>query len=140
MKWVPLRVTVWKRDMESWNIEIYTRATGEKIQMSLDEFASSFEKILSDIQSSLLEKNRNFREQNTYYVDTYEDFKDKIEKGFVFAHWDWTAETAEKIQDECKATIRCFPREEYIRDVNEKWVDMISWKESVWRVLFAKSY
>jgi prolyl-tRNA synthetase len=38
----------------------------------------------------------------------------------VFAHWDGTAETAAKIQDETKATIRCLPNGEYVRDVNEK--------------------
>ena len=140
MKWVPLRVTIWKRDLEAWYIEVYTRVTWEKVQMSLEEFASKYEEMILNIQALLLEKNKAFREANTYYVDTYEDFKDKIEKWFVFAHWDWTAETAEKIQDECKATIRCYPNEWYIKNSYEKWVDMISWKESVGRVLFAKSY
>jgi hypothetical protein len=32
------------------------------------------------------------------------------------------------------------PNGEYVRDVNEKWKDMITGKESNWRVLFAKSY
>ena len=63
---------------------------------------------------------KSFREEHTYYVDSYDEFKEKIEKGFVFAHWDGTAETAEKIQDETKATIRCLPNGEYVRDVNEK--------------------
>ncbi len=88
--------------------------------MSLDELSSNLEKMLLDIQSLLLKKNKTFREEHTYYVDSYDEFKDKIEQGFVFAHWDGTAETAERIQDECKATIRCFPNGEYIRDVNEK--------------------
>ena len=87
----------------------------------------------------MYEKNKAFREANTYYVNSYDEFKDKIEKGFVFAHWDWTAETAEKIQEETKATIRCIPNEWFVKQ-NDEWVDMISWKPSVWRVLFAKSY
>lgn len=140
MKWVPLRITIWKRDLEAWKIEIYSRATGEKTQMTVEEIAANFEKMLYSIQNLLLEKNKSFREANTYYVNTYEEFKEKIEKWFVFAHWDWTAETAEKIQEECKATIRCYPNEWYINNSIEKWIDMISWKESVGRVLFAKSY
>ena len=80
-----------------------------------------------------------FREANTYYVDTYDEFKEKIEKWFIFAHWDGTAETAEKIQEETKATIRCIPNEWFVKQ-NDEWVDMISWKPSAWRVLFAKSY
>ncbi len=33
------------------------------------------------------------------------------------AHWDGTAETAEKIQNETKATIRCLPNDEFLTDV-----------------------
>ena len=88
--------------------------------MTIEEFSSNMEKMLLDIQSLLLQKNKSFREEHTYYVDSYDEFKEKIEQGFVFAHWDGTAETAEKIQDECKATIRCFPNGEYIRDATEK--------------------
>ena len=140
MKWVPLRITIWKRDLEAGKIEVFTRATWEKVQMTVEDFSQDMEKMLLDIQSLLLQKNKSFREEHTYYVDSYDEFKEKIEQWFVFAHWDGTAETAEKIQDECKATIRCFPNGEYIRDENEKWVDMISWKPSECRVLFAKSY
>ena len=140
MKWVPLRITIWKRDLEAGKLEVFTRATWEKVQMTLEELSKDIEKMLLDIQHLLLQKNKSFREDNTYYVDSYEEFKEKIEKWFVFAHWDGTAETAEKIQNECKATIRCLPNMEYVRDPNEKWIDMISGKESNWRVLFAKSY
>ena len=77
--------------------------------MTIEEFSSKIETMLLSIQKLLLQKNKSFREEHTYYVDSYDEFKEKIEQGFVFAHWDGTAETAEKIQDECKATIRCFP-------------------------------
>jgi hypothetical protein len=36
--------------------------------------------MLLDIQKSLFEKNKSFRETNTYKVDSYQDFKEKIEK------------------------------------------------------------
>jgi prolyl-tRNA synthetase len=55
------------------------------------------------------------------------------------AHWDWTAETAEKIQSETKATIRCIPNDEFLKDV-EAGKCMVTWNDSKWRVLFAKSY
>ena len=139
MKWIPLRVTVWKRDLENWEVEVFNRITEEKTMMKLEDLVDNLENILLKQQKDLYEKNKAFREANTYYVDTYDEFKGKIEKGFIFAHWDWTAETAEKIQEETKATIRCIPNEWFVKQ-NDKWVDMISWKESVWRVLFAKSY
>jgi len=48
--------------------------------MTVEEFSKNMEKMLLDIQSLLLKKNKLFREENTYYVDTYEEFKEKIEK------------------------------------------------------------
>jgi hypothetical protein len=48
--------------------------------MTIEEFSSNFEKMLLDIQSLLLQKNKSFREANTYYVDSYDEFKEKIEK------------------------------------------------------------
>jgi prolyl-tRNA synthetase len=56
------------------------------------------------------------------------------------AHWDGTAESAEKIQSETKATIRCLPNEEFLKDPKETGKCMISGNESKGRVLFAKSY
>ena len=79
--------------------------------MTIEEFSENMEKMLHNVQTLLLQKNRSFRETNTYYVDSYDEFKEKIEKGFVFAHWDGTAETAERIQEETKATIRCIPND-----------------------------
>ena len=48
--------------------------------MTIEEFSSNFEKMLLDIQALLLQKNKSFRETNTYYVDSYDEFKEKIEK------------------------------------------------------------
>jgi len=56
--------------------------------MKLEDFVENLENILLKQQKDLYEKNKTFREANTYYVDTYDEFKDKIEKGFIFAHWD----------------------------------------------------
>ena len=81
------------------------------MMMDRDELVENLENIFLQQQKDLYEKNKAFREANTYYVDSYDEFKEKIEKGFVFAHRDGTAETAEKIQEETKATIRCIPNE-----------------------------
>ena len=56
--------------------------------------------------------------------------------GFIYAHWDGTAETEEKIKELTKATIRCIPDDA----PEETGVDMISGKPSAKRVLFAKAY
>ncbi len=48
--------------------------------MTVEEFSQNMEKMLLDIQSLLLQKNKSFREEHTYYVDNYDEFKEKIEQ------------------------------------------------------------
>ena len=46
-------------------------------------------------------------------VDSYDDFKEQIEKGgFILAHWDGTTETEEKIKEEAGLSSCCIPFEQ----------------------------
>lgn len=136
LKGVPLRIAIGKRDVENGKVELYRRDTGEKILISIEELSEKVLTLLEEMQSSLYSNHSKFTQQNTYTVNTYEEFKEKIEQGFVLAHWDGTTETAEKIQEETKATIRCIPFD--IPD--EEGICVYSWKPSTKRVVFAKSY
>lgn len=141
LKWVPIRIAVWPKDMGNWNVELYRRDTGEKESVNVKDASEKIVPLLEEIQKNLFEKNKKFREDNTYYVDTYEEFKEKIQKWFVMAHWDWSTETALQIQNETKGTIRCHPFKEFIKkEYAGEWKCIVTWKESKWRVLFAKSY
>jgi prolyl-tRNA synthetase len=86
----------------------------------------------------LYHKALSFRENSTYVVDTWEEFKDVIENkgGFVMAHWDGSAETEEKIKEETKATIRTIPLDKK----SETGKCIYSGKPSNRRVVFAKAY
>ena len=73
----------------------------------------------------------------TRTVETYDEFKEEIEKGgFILAHWDGTPETEEKIKEETKATIRCIPLE----GDTTPGVCMVTGKPSKQRVIFARNY
>ena len=73
----------------------------------------------------------------TVSVDSYDEFKQKIEDGgFILAHWDGTAETEELIKNETKATIRCIPLE----GDKTPGVCMVTGKPSAQRVVFARAY
>ena len=69
--------------------------------------------LLDDLQRSLFERARRFREDNTHVVDDYKTFVESLEEkgGFYYAHWDGTPETEARIQEETKATIRVIPFE-----------------------------
>jgi prolyl-tRNA synthetase len=117
-------------------VELYRRDTGEKIFVHIDELPTTVISLLEEMQKVMYQRHETFTKENTFVVDTYDEFKEKVETGFVLAHWDGTRETAERIQEETKATIRCLPFEYPI----EEGTDMLTGQKSERRVIFAKSY
>ncbi len=98
---------------------------------------NKIENLLKQIQSNLFQKALSFREDNTFIMDTWDEFKERIEKGgFILAHWDGTAETEQKIKDETKATIRTIP----IENLHEEGECIYTGKPSKQRVVFARAY
>jgi len=94
--------------------------------------------LLEDIQKSMYEKALQFREKNTFTVNTWDEFREVVEVkgGFAFAHWDGTPETEARIKEETKATIRCIPFD----NPQEAGKCILTGKPSKERVLFAVAY
>lgn len=137
LKGVPVRLVMGGRDLENNTIEVMRRDTLEKETRTCDGIVEYVEQLLADIQNNIFEKARKFRDENIREVNTYEEFKEEIEKGgFIYAHWDGTAETEALIKEETKATIRCIPED---MDATPG-VCMVTGKPSARRVLFARSY
>lgn len=137
LKGVPVRLGLGMRDLENNMIEVARRDNLTKESLPIEGIADYVEKLLGEIQTNIYDKALKFREENTFSVDNWEDFKSQIEKGgFVLAHWDGTAETEEKIKNETKATIRCIP----FNSIEQSGNCVYSGKESAKRVLFAKAY
>ena len=137
-KGVPLRLAIGPRDLENKTIEIARRDTLEKEILQIADIENKVEHLLEQIQKKLYYKAQSFRDNNSYYVDTWDEFKDVIENkgGFVYAHWDGTSETEEKIKEETKATIRTIP----IDGKMEEGKCIYSGNPSKQRVVFAKAY
>ncbi len=136
-KGVPVRLAMGPRDLENGTVEVARRDTLEKEIVPLDGIEERIEKLLEDIQQNLYKKALKFREENTCKVDTWDEFKEKIEAGgFVLAHWDGTPETEEKIKEETKATIRTIP----LNNPQEEGKCIFSGNPSKERVVFAKAY
>ncbi len=138
LKGVPVRLAIGPRDLEQGNVELARRDTLEKKIYPQEGIAEIISNLLDEIQKNMYDKALKFRGENTYKVDTYDEFKDIIENkgGFVLAHWDGTNETEEKIKAETKATIRCIP----LDAVEEEGKCIFTGKPSKRRVLFAKAY
>ena len=110
LKGVPVRLAMGGRDLENNTIEVMRRDTLEKETITCDGIEEYVKNLLEEIQANIFKKAYDHREANIINVDTYEEFKEKIEDGvFIMAHWDGTPETEELIKNETKATIRCIP-------------------------------
>ena len=117
------------------------RDTLEKETRSCDGIEEYVQQLLEDIQNNIYQKALNYRNEHIVKVDSYDDFKEQIEKGgFILAHWDGTTETEEKIKEETKATIRCIPFESFVPGDKEPGKCMVTGKPSACRVIFARSY
>ncbi|MCK9628174.1 MAG: proline--tRNA ligase [Bacteroidales bacterium] len=137
LKGVPVRIAMGPRDLQNGTVEIARRDTLTKESVTQEGLEERIKKLLDDIQSSIYNKALKFREENTFKVDDYKTFKEKIEEGgFLMCHWDGTTETEEKIKEETKATIRCIP----IDAEEENGFCIYSGKPSKRRVIFARAY
>ena len=137
LKGVPVRLALGARDLENGTIELMRRDTLEKETLPIDGIEEHVQKLLEEIQTNIYKKALALRESKTTTVDTYDEFKEKIEQGgFILAHWDGTPETEEKIKEETKATIRCIPLE------GDKTPGkcMVTGRPSAQRVIFARNY
>ena len=137
LKGVPVRLVVGARDIEKGTVEVMRRDTLEKFERPLEGIAQYVAELLEDIQNNIYRKALAHRESMTRTVETYDEFKEEIEKGgFILAHWDGTPQTEEKIKEETKATIRCIPLE----GDKTPGVCMVTGRPSKQRVIFARNY
>ncbi|WP_410265337.1 proline--tRNA ligase [Barnesiella intestinihominis] len=136
LKGVPVRLVMGGRDLENGTVEVMRRDTLEKETMSVENIEQVVKTLLDEIQANIFQKALKYRQEHTITVDSYDEFKEKIEEGgFILAHWDGTTETEERIKEETKATIRCIP---FDGDTTPG-VCMVTGKPSARRVLFARS-
>jgi prolyl-tRNA synthetase len=138
VKGVPVRVALGARDLENNVAEIVRRDTKEKRSVSLEGLADYIITLLSDIQLSMFNKAKAYRDEHVTKVDTWEEFEKVLDEkgGFISAHWDGTAATEEAIKEKTKATIRCIP----LDALKEGGKCILTGKPSKQRVLFARAY
>ncbi len=137
LKGVPVRLAIGARYIENGTVEIMRRDTLEKQVEPLEGIARFVKDLLEDIQANIYQKALKHREELTREVNSYEEFKEEIEKGgFLLCHWDGTPETEEKIKAETKATIRCIP----LDGDKTPGKCMVTGKPSKQRVIFARNY
>ena len=138
LKGVPVRLAMGGRDLENDTVEVMRRDTLEKETRPCAGLEEYVRDLLEEIQSGIFRKALDHRARRTVRVDTYDEFKERIEEGlFIMAHWDGTPETEERVKNETKATIRCIPLDTADAEPGRC---MVTGRPSARRVLFARAY
>jgi prolyl-tRNA synthetase len=141
LRGVPVRVELGPKDLDKQACVVARRDVpgkdGKQMGVPLAGAAAHINQLLRDMQAGLFDKARRFREERMRTASSYDEFKQLIEEpGFVWAHWDGTRGTEDKVQEETKATIRCIPFDR----PTEPGRCMVTGQPSAGRVVFARAY
>ncbi len=138
LKGVPLRIEIGPRDIQNQQVVLVRRDTAEKITLGIDNLKEQVQNTLVDIQNNLFKKAKERTEANTFTVDSYDEYKERIEKGGFFRVFlDHTnPEVEQRLKEETKSTIRCIPFEA----PEEEGPCMITGKPCKYRVIAGQAY
>jgi prolyl-tRNA synthetase len=115
LRGVPSRIEIGPRDVVNNSVALSRRdvpGREGKQFVSQDGLAHTVAALLADIQQSLLARATQFRDANTHDVTNYDAFKEAIQTGFARVWWAGSREDEQRVKEETKATIRCFPLEQ----------------------------
>jgi prolyl-tRNA synthetase len=142
LRGVPVRVELGPKDLAQ-NACVLARRDlpgreSKEVGVPLAGAAARIREMLKAMQADLFNRARAFRDANTHEVNSYDEFKKMIEEpgGFLWAHWDGTRCTEDRIAAETKATVRCIPFDRK----QEAGKCIVTGQPSEGRVVFAKAY
>jgi prolyl-tRNA synthetase len=136
---VPVRVEVGPKDIDKGTVALSRRDRPGKEgksfveQQGLDERIKS---LLEEIQQALYDRALKFREERTFTADTYDEFRERVEEGFVRAYWDGTGEDEDRVKADTKATVRVIPFEQ----PEAEGTCFLTGRKTRRQVIFARSY
>jgi prolyl-tRNA synthetase len=114
--------------------------------MPRSQFVETLPRQLDEIQGTLLDRARAFRQEHTVQIDSKDEFyafftpknrdKPEIHGGFALAHWCGDPEVEEQVKRDLQVTIRSIP----LGGEAEAGTCPFTGKPSPRRVVFAKAY
>ncbi|NRA26361.1 MAG: proline--tRNA ligase [Opitutales bacterium] len=138
---IPIRVEVGPRDLEKNAVFVGRRDRGpkEKYGEDRDAFVQGIVATLEDIQQSLFNRAKSFRDDHTQIVESREAFYTAFQQddaGFVIAHCNMNDALADQLQRDLKVTARCIPLSENDTPGN----CIFSGQPAEKKIVFARSY
>ena len=81
LKGVPVRLVMGGRDLENNTMEVMRRDTLEKETVTCEGIETYVQNLLEEMQANIYKKALDYRNSKITTVDTYDEFKEKIEEG-----------------------------------------------------------
>ena len=111
LRGVPLRLEIGPRDIEKSQVMLVRRDNRAKAPVTRAQLAARVSQLLREIQQALFDRARQFLDDRTTRIDSYDEFKQTMEgrPGFVIAPWCGQAACEAAIKADTQATIRSLP-------------------------------
>ena len=140
LRGVPVRMEIGPRDVRNESVMLVRRDNRAKEPVPQAALETRLPELLDEVQQALFQRALDFRNKNTHYTDSYDEFKQIIaeKRGFVRVKWaeDSAAELA--IKEETKATLRVIPFDQPEGGVSGKC--FYTGKPATCEAIFARSY
>jgi len=111
LRGVPVRMEIGPRDVQNNSVVLVRRDNRVKESVAIEALETRLPILLEEVQQALFRRAKEFQEQNTYYTENYEEFKQIIaeKRGFVRVKWAEDSAAELVIKEETKATLRVIP-------------------------------
>lgn len=149
-KGVPLRIELGPRDVKNGSCVFkYRVGSDEKEFVPLEDVPEKAVTGLEDLQSYLLETAKNRLDEGISVDVSYEEMKLALESdeagtfpgsGLYLVPWKCDAENEDKIKEECKATIRCYPLDKNLEGMVEGKKCFYSGEDATHMALFGRAF
>ena len=124
-------------NMASGQVMSVTRVARSKEAIPMENLGERVPQLLDAVQAEMLARYRAMHRDNTHEVDSYDNFKERIDAGgFFLAHWCGSGKCEARVKEDTKATIRCIP----LDATEEKGKCLVDGEASSRRVIFARAY
>ena len=139
LRGVPLRMEIGPRDVAN-NVVMLARrdipGRDGKQSVGQEGIAATVSALLKTIQADMLAKATKFRDDNIFEAKNYDEFKEMTQKGFVRAWWAGSNADEKQVQQETKATHRCYPLDQ----PGGEGICFYTGKRATRQAIFARAY
>ena len=143
-KGVPMRIEIGPRDLEKGSVCLCRRDQGsnEKSFIPESELVENAVSLLEDIQNTLLQRQRDFRDSHIRTCSSLDELKENFsgegDADWLLCPWDGSPEEEETLAKSLRISIRCIPQGEMGTGAEAPCI--LTGRPTTRRVLWARSY